>query len=385
MYIQRFYHHLEKHIEPGKVLILYGPRQVGKTTLIQDYLKRTNLRCKFDSGDLLKTQHILSSQDLEKIQEYVRGYDLIVLDEAQNIPHIGIGLKIITDLIPSIQVIATGSSSFELAGQVGEPLTGRKTTLTLFPLSQLELQALFNPYELKQQLVEFLVFGSYPAVVAAPDKKRKEREIREIIDSYLLKDILEFEKVKSSKLLVDLLRLLAFQIGSEVSLSELGQKLGIDYKTVARYLDLLEKSFVLYNVRGYSGNLQKEVTNKSKYYFYDVGIRNGLIANFNDFELRNDAGQLWENFLMLERLKKQKYSEMYVNNYFWRTWDHKEVDLIEERDGKLYGYEFKWGNKQPKPPKDWLQTYSNAEYTVINRENYLDFVADDAYFTTMAP
>jgi hypothetical protein len=385
MYIQRFYHHLEKHIQPGKVLILYGPRQVGKTTLIQDYLKRTNLRCKFDSGDLLKTQHILSSQDLEKIQEYVRGYDLIVLDEAQNIPHIGIGLKIITDLIPSIQVIATGSSSFELAGQVGEPLTGRKTTLTLFPLSQLELQALFNPYELKQKLAEFLVFGSYPAVVSAPDKKQKEREIREIIDSYLLKDILEFEKVKSSKLLIDLLRLLAFQIGSEVSLSELGQKLGIDYKTVARYLDLLEKSFVLYNVRGYSGNLRKEVTNKSKYYFYDVGIRNGLIANFNDFELRNDAGQLWENFLMLERLKKQKYSEMYVNNYFWRTWDHKEVDLIEERDGKLYGYEFKWGNKQPKPPKDWLQTYSNAEYTVINRENYLDFVADDAYFTTMAP
>jgi hypothetical protein len=385
MYIQRFYHHLEKHIQPGKVLILYGPRQVGKTTLIQDYLKRTNLRCKFDSGDLLKTQHILSSQDLEKIQEYVRGYDLIVLDEAQNIPHIGIGLKIITDLIPSIQVIATGSSSFELAGQVGEPLTGRKTTLTLFPLSQLELQALFNPYELKQKLAEFLVFGSYPAVVSAPDKKQKEREIREIIDSYLLKDILEFEKVKSSKLLIDLLRLLAFQIGSEVSLSELGQKLGIDYKTVARYLGLLEKSFVLYNVRGYSGNLRKEVTNKSKYYFYDVGIRNGLIANFNDFELRNDAGQLWENFLMLERLKKQKYSEMYVNNYFWRTWDHKEVDLIEERDGKLYGYEFKWGNKQPKPPKDWLQTYSNAEYTVINRENYLDFVADDANFTTAAP
>ncbi len=242
MFIQRYFNQLEQYLYQGKVLIIYGPRRVGKTTLIQEYLSRTNVRYKFDSGDLLKTQHILSSQDLEKIREYVQDYDLIVLDEAQNIPNIGVGLKIIADLIPSVQVIATGSSSFELAGQVGEPLTGRKTTITLFPLSQLELRSLYNPFELKQMLPEFLIFGSYPSVVATSDKKQKRREIQEIIDSYLLKDIFEFENIKHSKILVDLLRMLAFQIGSELSLSEIGQQFGINYKTVARYLDLLEKA-----------------------------------------------------------------------------------------------------------------------------------------------
>lgn len=186
--------------------------------------------------------------------------------------------------------------------------------------------------------------------------------------------MLEFEKVKSSKTLVDLLRLLAFQIGSDVSLNELGQKLQIDHKTVARYLDLLEKSFVLYNLRGYSRNLRKEVTSKSKYFFFDTGIRNGLIANFNDLELRDDVGQLWENFLVMERLKKQTYQEIYANNYFWRTWDQKEVDFIEEREGRLYGYEFKWGTKIPKAPRDWLDTYENATFQVINQDNYLEFV-----------
>lgn len=374
MHIHRYYDHLDQYLSSDKALIIFGPRQAGKTTLIRNYLSNTNFRSKIESGDLLKTQHILSSQDLKTIQEYVHGYDLIVLDEAQNIPNIGIGVKIIVDLIPKVRVIATGSSSFELAGQVGEPLTGRKRTLTLFPVSQLELRSQYNPYDLKQKLPDFLIYGSYPAIVATNDTNAKAREIQEIIDSYLLKDVLEFEKVKSSKTLVDLLRLLAFQIGSEVSLNELGQKLQIDHKTVARYLDLLEKSFVLYNLRGYSRNLRKEVTSKSKYYFFDTGIRNGLIANFNDLELRDDVGQLWENFLVMERLKKQTYQEIYANNYFWRTWDQKEVDFIEEREGRLYGYEFKWGTKIPKAPRDWLDTYENATFQVINQDNYLEFV-----------
>lgn len=374
MHIHRYYDHLDQYLSSDKALIIFGPRQAGKTTLIRNYLSNTNFRSKIESGDLLKTQHILSSQDLKTIQEYVHGYDLIVLDEAQNIPNIGIGVKIIVDLIPKVRVIATGSSSFELAGQVGEPLTGRKRTLTLFPVSQLELRSQYNPYDLKQKLPDFLIYGSYPAIVATNDTNAKAREIQEIIDSYLLKDVLEFEKVKSSKTLVDLLRLLAFQIGSDVSLNELGQKLQIDHKTVARYLDLLEKSFVLYNLRGYSRNLRKEVTSKSKYFFFDTGIRNGLIANFNDLELRDDVGQLWENFLVMERLKKQTYQEIYANNYFWRTWDQKEVDFIEEREGRLYGYEFKWGTKIPKAPRDWLDTYENATFQVINQDNYLEFV-----------
>lgn len=242
------------------------------------------------------------------------------------------------DQVPGLRVIATGSSSFELAGQIGEPLTGRKKTITLYPISQLELKDQTNIIELKQQLENYLVYGSYPDVVSAATQNDKRELINEITHSYLLRDILELDKVKNSKVLLDLLRLLAFQIGSEVSHSELAQKLGIDTKTVSRYLDILEKGFVVYNLRGFSRSLRNEITKKSKYYFYDVGIRNALIANFNSLSLRNDLGGLWENFLMIERLKKQSYLPIYSNNYFWRTWEKKEIDLIEEREGKLFGY-----------------------------------------------
>lgn len=198
--------------------------------------------------------------------------------------------------------------------------------------------------------------------------------LNEIFQSYLLKDVLELEKVKSSKILLDLLRLLAFQTGSEVSLSELAQSVGIDYKTVARYLDLFEKSFVIYNLRGFSRNLRKEITKKSKYYFYDTGIRNAIISNFNGLELRNDTGALWENFLFMERLKKRAYQNIYANAYFWKTWDRKEIDLVEEREGKLFGYEFKWGNKKIRALKEWKKTYPEAELEIISKENYLGFV-----------
>jgi len=226
----------------------------------------------------------------------------VILDEAQKIPNIGQGLKILVDQIPGIKIIATGSSSFELAGQVGEPLTGRKTTLTLYPVSHLELAQLYNPHEIKEKLGEWLVFGAYPEVVTTEGKSEKARLLEELVHSYLLKDLLELEKVKSSKIVLDLLRLLAFQVGNEVSLSELGQQLGIDYKTVARYLDLFEKSFVIISVRGFSRNLRKEVTKKCKYYFYDNGIRNAVISNFNGLELRNDLGSLWENFLFFDSI-----------------------------------------------------------------------------------
>jgi predicted AAA+ superfamily ATPase len=219
-----------------------------------------------------------------------------------------------------------------------------------------------------------LIFGSYPEILTTSDRSEKIDLITEIVGSYLLKDILELDKVKSSKLLLDLLRLLAFQVGKEVSLRELATQLGIDYKTVARYIDLFEKSFVLYNLRGYSRNLRKEITKKSKYYFYDNGIRNGIISNFNAISRRDDLGALWENFLVGERLKLQAYKPIYSNNYFWRTWDQKEIDFIEEREGKLYGYEFKWGTKKVRPPQVWIDTYPEGVYTVIDREDYLDFI-----------
>ncbi|MDA1060321.1 MAG: ATP-binding protein [bacterium] len=372
--IKRFYTNLEDYLEPNKVLVIFGSRQVGKTTLIKNYLENTQYKYKFDLGDNIKTQEILSSQDVEKIRAYCEGYDLIVIDEAQRIPNIGYGLKIIVDTIPNIRVIATGSSSFELAGQVGEPLTGRKRTLIMYPISQIELLNHYNKHELTEKLEDYLVYGSYPDVVNQETREKKLITIDEITNSYLFKDILELEGVKKSKILVDLLRLIAFQVGNEVSHSELASQLGINYKTVARYLDLMEQAFILYNLRGYSKNLRKEITKKSKYYFYDNGIRNSIISNFNGPELRSDIGQLWENFLISERLKKQEYHGIFANNYMWRTWDQKEIDFIEEREGKLFAYEFKWSERRSKIPQDFVNAYPEHEFMEVSKGNYFAFI-----------
>lgn len=376
MKVRRFYQDLGQHMAPNKVLVIYGPRRVGKTTLLNDFLASSTLRYKLDSGDNIKVQEILSSQDFSRLKEYATGYELIAIDEAQRIPNVGMGLKILVDQVPNLRLIATGSSSFELSGQVGEPLTGRKNTLILYPLAQLEFLSLFNTHELKEKLDEWLVFGAYPDVFNATGKKEKQRVLEELVHSYLLKDILELEQVKGSKILLDLLRLIAFQIGNEVSLSELAVHVGIDVKTVGRYLDLFEKSFVLYNLRGFSRNLRSEVTKKSKYFFYDTGVRNAIIANFNELHLRNDVGALWENFIIAERLKKTTYHDIFANRYFWRTWERQEVDFIEEREGKLFGYEMKWGKRTSTgPPSRWLRTYPDALFEVLNRENYFDFIS----------
>lgn len=374
MFLPRFYQ-INTYLQPNKVLVIYGSRQTGKTTLLNNFLSSTKLKYKFDSGDNIKIQNILGSQDFTTLKEYVSGYQLLVIDEAQRIPNIGMGLKILVDQIPDIKIIATGSSSFELAGQIGEPLTGRKKTLTLYPLSQLELAKTYNPYELKEKLPDFLIFGAYPAVLTSATKADKISTLEEIVNSYLLKDILELEKVKSSKTILDLLKLIAFQIGGEVSLTELGRQLGLNSKTVARYLDLLEKAFILFSLHGFSRNLRKEITKKSKYYFYDNGIRNAIISNFNNLETRDDVGKLWENFLVSERLKTQEYRPIYANNYFWRTWDQKEIDWIEEREGKLFGFEFKFSPQKTKPIREFLETYPNAEISTITKENYLEFVS----------
>lgn len=372
--IARFYDNLEKYVKADRVLLIYGPRRVGKTTLLKNYLQKTNFKYKLEIGEDIRVQNILSSQDFSKILSFAEGYELIAIDEAQQIPNIGMGLKIMVDQLPKIRLIATGSSSFDLSHQIGEPLTGRKLTITLFPVSQLELLKSYTPYELKQKLDEFLIFGSYPQVLNARSKKEKMTVLNELVSSYLLKDILSLEKVKGSQILLNLLKLLAFQAGSEVSLNELSNSLGIDVKTVGRYLDLLEKAFVIFQLRGFSRNLRKEVTQKSKYFFFDNGIRNAVILQFNELENRDDIGKLWENFLVIERLKKQQYQGIFTNNYFWRTWDQKEVDFVEERDGKLFGYEFKYSKKKITVPKNFLTAYPNAKLVVINSENYFDFI-----------
>ena len=371
--IKRFFN-LQNLIKRGKVVIIYGPRQVGKTTLIKNFLDKTTLKYRYDSGDNLEIASTLSKCTYDTTDNHVGNYELIIIDEAQKIPNIGNALKLMVDRHPDKYFIATGSSSFDLANKTGESLTGRKRLFTLYPISQLELKDELAPSELKSNLEKYLIYGSYPEVLTSKLNSEKEEILKLIGNSYLLKDILEFDRIKNSEKIMNLLKLLAFQVGSEVSANELGRQLSIDTKTVLYYLDLLEKSFVIFSLSGFSRNLRKEVSKMSKYYFYDNGIRNAVISSFNGLINRNDVGQLWENFLMIERLKRNDYKHFNTNYYFWRTYEKQEIDLIEENSGKLFGYEFKWKNKNTKAPAIWLNTYDNASFKEINSDNYMGFI-----------
>jgi predicted AAA+ superfamily ATPase len=375
--IPRYYDDLNKYIKPGKVLIIYGPRQVGKTTLIKKYLSSTKLKYRADSGDNIAIQNILGSQDFNEIFKYVGDNKLIFIDEAQEIAGVGMGLKIIVDQFPQVRVIVTGSSSFDLARNIGEPLVGRKRTLYLYPIAQLELLKQHNnQFDLSQKLNDFLVYGAYPDTINAKSHDDKTAYILELVNSYLLKDILSLDKIKSPKALLDLLKLLALQIGNEVSLNELGQQLGWDLKTVERYLDLLEKCFIIVRLGGFSRNLRSEITRKSKYFFIDNGVRNGILQQFNDLDMRNDVGALWENFLIIERMKYRSYMGIHGSSYFWRTYDQNEIDLVEEFNNSLDAYEFKWSDKKIlKAPREWIDAYPEATLNVVNNSNYLRFVS----------
>lgn len=376
MHIKRYLkNEIISKLQPNKVVVLYGPRQVGKTTLTKKILEEVGGDYLFVSGEDRDVQKWLSSASLTTLKRFIGSTKLLVVDEAQKVDNIGLNLKLIVDHIDWIKVMATGSSSFELAHQVGEPLVGRKWQFTLYPIAQLEMKKVEPVHETYAKLSERLIYGSYPDVVAAVGIDEKRDIIKSITDGYLYRDLLSFEDIRKSQKIIDVLKLIVFQIGQEVSLNEVGNAVNLDSRTVERYLDLLEKVFVIKRVYGFSRNLRKEITKTSRYYFYDNGVRNALIGNFNELENRNDVGQLWENYLFMERMKRNEYLGARPNVYFWRTWDKKEIDLVEERDGKLFGYEFKWSEKKKtKPPKDWLETYENAEYDVINRENYLDFI-----------
>lgn len=377
--IPRYYDDLNNLVQPGKVLVIYGPRQVGKTTLIKNYLSQTSLKYRSDSGDNSAIQEVLGSQDFEAIFRYVGNNELIVIDEAQEIANIGKGLKIIVDQRPNVCVIATGSSSFDLARNVGEPLVGRKTTIQLYPIAQLELlKQVGNQFDLIQKLEDYIVFGSYPEVLNASAREDKSTYLTELVDSYLLKDILALDKIKSAKDLRSLLKLVALQVGNEVSLNELGQKLGWDLKTVERYLDLLEQCFIIVRLGGFSRNLRSEITRKSKYYFLDNGVRNGILQQFNALDVRNDVGALWENFLIVERMKYKSYENRYGNSYFWRTYGQQEIDLIEDYDGALHSYEFQWSHtKLSRVPQEWVSAYPDSSFEVINSDNYLKFITGE--------
>lgn len=375
MYIpQKQLENLRQLVVPEKVAVIYGPRRCGKTTLINKLLENTKERFILASGDDITVREYLSSQSVPKLRGFVGSSSLLVVDEAQRIREIGLNLKLVVDHIKDIKVVVTGSSSFDLARDIGEPLTGRKYTLRLFPLSQMEISGIEQRSETDANLENRLVYGSYPEIVIAADNPLKERYLKEIVGSYLYKDILELEGLRHPDKIVRLLQLLAFQIGREVSFNELGGQLGISKNTVERYLELLEKVFVVFKLPGFSRNLRKEISKNARYYFYDTGIRNALINNFNTLHMRDDVGMLWENYVIMERIKRQEYLALSANNYFWRTYDQQEIDFVEERGGKLYGYEIKWKKSAGKPAKTWLTTYKNASYEIINRDNYLEFI-----------
>jgi len=367
---------LESLVSPGKVVIIYGPRRVGKTTLLRHFAARVKEDILFVTGEDIAVRDYLESRSLEKLRAFAGAKKYLIVDEAQYVAHIGLNLKMLVDHVPGLSIVATGSSSFDLARNTGEPLTGRKHTLLLLPLAQMELNAVEAPHETKAALELRLIYGSYPEVILLNDNAGRERYLKEMITSYLFKDILQLEDVRHADRLSRLLQLLAFQIGREVSLSELGTQLGMSRNTVERYLDLLEKVFVIYARRGFSRNHRTEISKSRRYYFFDNGIRNALINNFNPLSLRNDVGALWENYAATERLKANLYLERSAQSFFWRTYAQQEIDLVEEHAGRFSGFEFKWTPpRMTAAPTAWIKAYPDAAFAVVHRDNYMPFIA----------
>lgn len=358
----------------NKAILIFGARRVGKTILMKQILMKANSKVLFMNGEDLDTLSLLESQSVSNYKRLLNGIEILAIDEAQNIPDIGQKLKLIVDEVSGIKVIASGSSSFDLLNKAGEPLVGRSIQFLLFPFSQNELTDKENVLQVHQNLEERIVYGYYPEVVLMNDLGQKKDYLKNIVNSYLLKDILVLDGLKNSKKMLELLKLIAFQIGSEVSYDELSRQLGLSRNTVEKYLDLLSKVFVIYKLGAFSRNLRKEVSKAGKWYFYDTGIRNAIISNFSLLSQRLDNGQLWENYLINERIKQNFYFNQDKSFYFWRTYDGQEIDLIEVENGKLNAFEFKWGEKLPRVPRAFADNYSEATYQVVNKSNFLDFI-----------
>ena len=366
---------IKKYLKPNKVILLIGARRVGKTELIKTIISGLQEKALVLNGEDEDTQLLLESRTAVNYKRLLGNTKLLIIDEAQAIPDIGIKLKFMIDTIEDLKIIATGSSVFDLTNTLGEPLVGRKTTLHLYPLAQSEFQPHENLIETKGKLEERLIFGSYPELEQIPETDHKVEYLKEQVNSYLLKDILAFEGIKRSDKLISLLRIIAFRIGSEISIEGVANSLQISKGTVDKYLDLLSKVFIIHKLTGFSRNLDNEITKMNKWYFLDNGIRNALINNFNPLSLRDDQGKLWENYLIAERLKIQEYQRLHSNNYFWRTHTKQEIDWIEEKNGKLKAFEFKWNSKKgAKIPALWKKNYGEADFQLINPNNYLDFI-----------
>lgn len=359
----------------SKGIVIYGPRQAGKTTLVNDVLAKRSWKTLTLNGDRRGDWwEVITSRELPKFKLLLNDYQVLFIDEAQRIPEIGLSLKIILDEFSDLKVIVTGSSSLDLASKISEPLTGRIITHKLYPISYAEIGQTMTSFELQESLEERIIFGSFPEIFSLQGATQKTKYLMNLTDNYLYKDLLEFGGIRNSNKIRDLLRLLAFQVGSQVSLAELGKSLKLGRTTVDRYIELLEKSFVIFRLSGFSKNLRKEVSKMDKIYFYDLGIRNTIIGNLNFLSNRDDVGKLWENFLMVERIKKQEHLSKLYGRFYWRLSSGAEIDLVEEEGGSLTGFEFKYNNKSAKIPTSWINAYPNSKFETINKNNFLEFV-----------
>jgi predicted AAA+ superfamily ATPase len=360
-----------KRIEKNKAILIFGARRVGKTVLMKQLISEFQGKTMLLNGEDYDALSLLENRSVANYRNLFQGIDLLAIDEAQNVPDIGQKLKLIIDEVENIRILATGSSSFDLLNKAGEPLVGRSLQFLLTPFSQAEIAQTETALQTRQNLEMRLLYGSYPEVVVSDNAQEKAEYLKGIVNAYLLKDILAIEGIKNSNKMKELLRLVAFQTGSEVSYEELGRRLGMSKNTVEKYLDLLSQVFVVFRLGAYSRNLRKEVTKAGKWYFYDTGIRNAIINNFTPLALRQDVGALWENYLISERMKANFNDGLGKAFFFWRTYDGQEIDLIEETQDSLQALEFKWGDKLPAAPKAFREAYPNAGYRVVNPDNYL--------------
>lgn len=368
---------IEEKIFKNKIIVLYGARQVGKTTIMKELQKKNKEKSLFLNCDEPDIREQLKDANSSQLKYLIRDNKLIFIDEAQRVKNIGLTLKILADQFEGLQIIASGSSSFDLANEINEPLTGRKFEFLLYPITISELLNIYSVIELNRELEKRILHGMYPEIIT--ESTNEQELLEELTKSYLYKDIFNFNKIKHSEALVRLLQALALQIGNEVSYQELAQTAGIDKKTVESYIDILEKSFIIFKLTSFSRNLRNELKKKRKIYFYDTGIRNAIIKNFNTLNIRNDVGNLWENFLISERLKYNETLKFKKNIYFWRNHNNQEIDFIEEYGGKLYGYEIKWNNKKARIPRAFETAYPGSEIKVITRNNYLDFLCPEQF------
>ncbi len=367
----RYLHNLIKgRIGSGKAIIVTGPRQVGKTTLLESILKSEDYLLL--DGDDPKTRMLSIEPNTEQIRTLIGKYKFVFIDEAQRIEGIGLTMKIITDRFKEVQLFASVSSSFDLSNKINEPLTGRKWEYKLFPISWEEYEAYHGFLQTQQQLENRLLYGLYPDVLNNPGDEISV--LRNLVNSYLYKDILAYSDIKKPAVLEKLVQALALQIGSEVNYSELAQLVNVDKNTIAKYIDILQKGYIIFQLGSFSRNIRNEIKTNKKIYFYDTGIRNMLIGNFNPIELRTDKGALWENFLISERVKQMEYKQSLARAYFWRSKQQQEVDFVEEDADTISGYELKWSRRQnSKLPKTFTEAYS-ARGAVIDRENFREFI-----------